>query len=81
MVSSLYILLYAYEPSHISAEFIFENIHNMEIRCSGTETKLRVFDIIEDEISHRYKVSSLNNTLDFYCESFRILNVEVEDYT
>ncbi len=75
--------LYAHDPVHITAEIIFENVSEFEIGALGVRTPLFGFDIISTEKygysdKKRYKVRSLeDDDISFFCEKFRIMNVNV----
>ncbi|MBQ4363839.1 MAG: GNAT family N-acetyltransferase [Oscillospiraceae bacterium] len=77
-------MLYAHDPIKLSCEIIFENVSEFEIGCLGVRTMLFGFDIISTEKygyseKKRYKIRSLeDDDISFFCEKFRIMNVEAK---
>lgn len=84
-VPFLRMIFYAHDPIHIKAEIIFENVSEFEIGCTGVRNPLFGFDIISTEKfgyadKKRYKIRSLeDDDISFFCEKFRIMNVEIRD--
>lgn len=82
-VSFIRMIFYSNEPVKFSAEIIFENVSEFEIGCLGVRTPLFGFDIISTEKygyseKKRYKVRSLeDDDISFFCEKFRIMDVNV----
>ncbi|MBQ3919443.1 MAG: GNAT family N-acetyltransferase [Oscillospiraceae bacterium] len=82
-VPFLRMMFYAHDPVKLSCEIIFENVSEFEIGSIGVRTPLFGFDIINTEKlgyseRKRYKIRSLeDDDISFFCEKFRIMNVDV----
>jgi len=83
-VPSLYMTFYCEEPAVFSADVVFENVRRFEIGCKGIKTPLTGFDIMKVAGSTnapegmRYRVCSLeDDDISFFCESFRVINVDI----
>ncbi|MCH5193873.1 MAG: GNAT family N-acetyltransferase [Oscillospiraceae bacterium] len=80
MVPFLSMTLFSDEPVAFSAEIVFENVTGFEIKCSGVKTPLTDFDILRikqpREDNMNYRVCCLEgDDINFFCESFRIIDV------
>ncbi|MBP1560553.1 MAG: GNAT family N-acetyltransferase [Oscillospiraceae bacterium] len=83
MVPCIYMTLYCEEQKCFSADIIFENVQQFEIGCKGIKTPLSGFDIMkvnkESLDGMKYRICSLeDDDINFFCESFRIINVNCE---
>ena len=72
------------DAKSFSADIIFENVSKFEIGCDGIRTPLTGFDIMHIKSGGlpnemNYRVCSLeDDDINFFCESFRIMNVTVD---
>lgn len=84
-VPSLFMTFYAYEPVRFVAEIDFINVSEFEIGCKGVRTPLTAFDIINTSSfgysdDKRYRIRSIeDDNINFFCESFHIINVYKTD--
>lgn len=74
------------ETIEFTVDITFENVSDFEIGCKGIRTPLFGFDITKtDELKvqdehKKYLIRSLeDDDIKFFCESFRIVSVEVKD--
>ena len=85
LVPSVFMTLYCDEPKAFSVDIIFENVRRFEIGCMGVRTVLTGFDIMKvrntDMLNGmNYRICSLeDDDINFFCESFRIINVQTEE--
>lgn len=84
MVPCLFMTFYCEEPTLFSADVIFENVRSFEIGCKGLKTSLTGFDIMKVKSSSgalenmHYRICSLeDDDINFFCESFRIITVDI----
>ena len=84
-VPSLFMTFYCSEPIKFAAEIDFQNVSEFKIGCKGIKTPLTAFDIINTESlgygnDKRYRIRSLeNDDINFFCESFHIMNVDTNN--
>ena len=77
--------LYCDEPKAFYVDIIFENVRRFEIGCTGIRTVLTGFDIMKVRNTDmlggmNYRICSLeDDDINFFCESFRIINVQTEE--
>jgi len=85
LVASVFMTFYCDEPKAFSVDIIFENVRRFEIGCMGVRTVLTGFDIMKvrntDMLNGmNYRICSLeDDDINFFCESFRISNVQIEE--
>lgn len=82
MVPCLFMTFFSEDAVKFSADIIFENVTGFEIGCKGIKTPLMGFDIMnvkQREDNMNYRICSLeDDDINFFCESFRIMNVRSE---
>ncbi len=84
MVPCVMMTFFCDEPKAFSVDIIFENVVRFEIGCNGVKTPLTGFDIMkvkssDPDLPMNYRVCSLeDDDINFFCESFRIMNVNVD---
>lgn len=80
MVPCVFMTFYC-DDFNFSADIIFENVQQFEIGCKGVRTPLMGFDILKvwnpkTQQGKNYRICSLeDDDINFYCETFRIMNV------
>jgi hypothetical protein len=69
---------YVYEGKPFSCDIIFENVTEFEIGCKGLTTPLSAFAVVKTAQEFmKYRICSLeDDDINFYCESFRIINAQ-----
>lgn len=85
LVASVFMTFYCDEPKAFYVDIIFENVRRFEIGCTGIRTVLTGFDIMKVRNTDmlggmNYRICSLeDDDINFFCESFRIINVQIEE--
>lgn len=85
MVPCVMMTFFSEDIKSFSADIIFENVSKFEIGCTGVKTPLTGFDIMKIKNNGmssvmNYRICSLeDDDINFFCESFRVMNVTVEE--